>query len=965
VGNDLYEFGPFRVDPGKRRLVRDGTPVVLSPKAFDMLLVLINRRGQRLARTELLREVWPETVAGEQNLNQCVAVLRRALGDDPKIPDYIATLPGYGYSFIADVQVIGNGKVLSPPGSAAKSNRADGQAEQLSESTSAPADAEIGKSPKKLIQRLTVTTAILAALASGVYLYLIRHRHNEAHWEQLPAASTVVMRRSVAVLGFDNLSQRPSDGWLSTAISEMLSTEIGAGGKLRIIPRESIARARSDMNIASLDGLSNATLRKVQIELGADLIISGSYTLLRPSRNRNEEIRIDVRVQDVDSGKLIAVGETTDKVAHLFSLVRHAGSQLRQELGIDPISSSDSLQAMAAMPKSLEAAKLYAEGLSKLHDFDTLGARDSLERAVTIKPSFPLTLLYLSEAYASLGEQEKAIESAKKANELSNHLSRELQLQIQAQYAQSLSNYVKAGQVYQALWTFFPDNLDYGLGVANMEIALGKEKDALHTLNRLRDLPAPVSGDPRIDLAEASLRGHLSDFRQGLVPAQRAAVKAKARGERWLYARALEVQAGLLASLSDYQQAMPLDEQARQICESLGDLDCVSNVYRRIGYMKVDSDPIGAETALRKGLRIARQIGDSNQEGADLNGLAALFTSEGRLAEASQIYREGLQASRSRHDSFGIQMYLDNLGEDAIQQGNLKEAEQLEEEGLAVSRQSAQKVGIAYESMDLGKISELEGDLAKAAKHYQLAKSEFREIGIRSGIAWADSGLASVSRERGDFAISERQFDEALSLFRAGTDDGQIAEANLGLAELRIDESRGSDAVSFANRALNTFTRQKRSSDAARAMAVLAEGLLSEGHLKSAGIEARHAEDMLALSEDRLARLFVATSAESLIAELDERDDVRRLTTDVRRLAQVEAEARLRGLTPLALEAEIKINEIDVRSGSRAALTHLKQLESEAQSHGLASIARRASVATAEVASEEAPVKFKPRGGER
>src|ERR1700690_1117184 len=101
---DLYEFGRFRLDQAGRRLLRDGAPVILTPKVFDTLLVLVEHHGQSLSRSELIARIWPETSVDEHSLNQSIAVLRKVLDDNPRQPDYIATLPGRGYSFIAEVR---------------------------------------------------------------------------------------------------------------------------------------------------------------------------------------------------------------------------------------------------------------------------------------------------------------------------------------------------------------------------------------------------------------------------------------------------------------------------------------------------------------------------------------------------------------------------------------------------------------------------------------------------------------------------------------------------------------------------------------------------------------------------------------------------------------------------------------------------------------------------------------------
>lgn len=100
----LYEFGPFRLDPARRRLWREGAVVALKPKAFETLLVLVENRGRVMAKDELMRVLWPDTVVEENSLNKHISVLRRLLGESAADHKYIVTVHGRGYSFVADVR---------------------------------------------------------------------------------------------------------------------------------------------------------------------------------------------------------------------------------------------------------------------------------------------------------------------------------------------------------------------------------------------------------------------------------------------------------------------------------------------------------------------------------------------------------------------------------------------------------------------------------------------------------------------------------------------------------------------------------------------------------------------------------------------------------------------------------------------------------------------------------------------
>jgi eukaryotic-like serine/threonine-protein kinase len=95
----LLEFGPFRLDPEQRLLLREQQPVPLSPKAFDLLLILVQRSGQLVLKDDLMKLLWPDTFVDEFNLGQHVFQLRKALGEKAQGSTFIVTVPGRGYRF--------------------------------------------------------------------------------------------------------------------------------------------------------------------------------------------------------------------------------------------------------------------------------------------------------------------------------------------------------------------------------------------------------------------------------------------------------------------------------------------------------------------------------------------------------------------------------------------------------------------------------------------------------------------------------------------------------------------------------------------------------------------------------------------------------------------------------------------------------------------------------------------------
>jgi eukaryotic-like serine/threonine-protein kinase len=96
-GKELYEFGPFRVNPEKEILLRAGEPIQLTPKTFQILLVLVRHSNEVVTKEDLMKTVWPDTFVEEANLSRNIFMLRKALGERPQDHRYVVTVPGRGY----------------------------------------------------------------------------------------------------------------------------------------------------------------------------------------------------------------------------------------------------------------------------------------------------------------------------------------------------------------------------------------------------------------------------------------------------------------------------------------------------------------------------------------------------------------------------------------------------------------------------------------------------------------------------------------------------------------------------------------------------------------------------------------------------------------------------------------------------------------------------------------------------
>jgi len=144
-------------------------------------------------------------------------------------------------------------------------------------------------------------------------------------------ASVQDTRSAAAVLGFRNLSGRPDAGWISTALAELVSREISsASDVLRIVPAEEVFRAQRSLNLGAQDSLPKESLAKLRDSAGARWVILGSYLCVGPGSA--SPLRMAVRVQDTDSGRVVTNWSERGTVGELAAMASRAGAEVRKTL---------------------------------------------------------------------------------------------------------------------------------------------------------------------------------------------------------------------------------------------------------------------------------------------------------------------------------------------------------------------------------------------------------------------------------------------------------------------------------------------------------------------------------------------------------------------------------------------------------------------------------------------------------
>lgn len=450
----VYRFGPFRLDPAGRRLTREERSLCLTPKAFDVLVALVEARGEVVAREVLMDRVWPDTAVVDANLTQTVSVLRKVLGDTASDHDYVATVPGRGYQFTAPVEVVtpdhpgapaggepALDKTGGPPGSVqralARTQRSWaavgllalaavlGVLALLAVGSRGSAPEAVAPAPSLAVLPLTVLTPDTLNPALGVGL-------SDAITTRLSDRRSLIVRPTQTVLTATKREPEPLAAGRELRVGFVLSGTIRRGGdqvrtsvQLVDVEREQpLWAATFDQPADALftleDQIAGRIVRSLSLDgkapLGAawspagggglayeELIVGRARTLDRTRQGFQAAVVHFERALEHDPGYAPALGHLALARAVLATNGIAGGSSR------GPLQSArtEALRAIELAPELPEAH--HALGLVRmLDDYDWAGAIDAFEEAVGLDPVGFRGHYLLSMALTLAGDEERA-----------------------------------------------------------------------------------------------------------------------------------------------------------------------------------------------------------------------------------------------------------------------------------------------------------------------------------------------------------------------------------------------------------------------------------------------------------------------------------------------------------------------------------------------------------------------------
>src|SRR5262249_45528673 len=376
--NSIYEFGPFRLDPAEKTLSKDGESVALTPKAFDTLLILIEKSGRLVEKEELMKQLWPDTFVEENSLSQNIYLVRKALGEESQGARYIETVPRRGYRFNAPVREVSGGDAAIRAQLPVRNNEATIEAPATAGShfhlTSLPHPRRFSKT---LLFALTPALMLLA-----IWLIWSATRHSVAGFEA----------KSIAVLPFKPLGPlgaEASDAHLGLGITDAMISRFSGIQQITVRPTSAIFR---------YDGQPYDPF-KVGRELDVDAVLEGTLQQV------GDRIRVTVQLINVHNGAPLWSDTFDEKFTDVFAVQDAIAEQVAQALKLRLTTDERSHRTWRST-ENPEAYQAYARGLFFWNKRTEDGLSRSIEyfnQALAEDPHYALAWAGLADTYAVAG----------------------------------------------------------------------------------------------------------------------------------------------------------------------------------------------------------------------------------------------------------------------------------------------------------------------------------------------------------------------------------------------------------------------------------------------------------------------------------------------------------------------------------------------------------------------------------
>lgn len=382
----VFEFGPFRIDAVKRLLSREGETIPVTSKCLDTLLVLVEHPGEIVSKDDLMKRLWPDTVVEENNLTQQISLLRKALGERANEHRYVVTIPGRGYSFVAEVNTPHSGDMDLIVEEHIRSRitvDVDGEHETpllspKEEFKYLPSRVALGAG--RWGSRSTIVS--LAALLVGLTLFCVWFFSNR---NKTPGNGA---RKVIAVLPFKPINSDPTNDYLSTGMADALIAKLSNVQEISVRPTSAIIRYAGQPQDAHAIGR----------ELGVDSVLEGTV------QSAGERIRVTVQLVSVQDQNPLWAKSFDEKVTDILTLQDTISEQVAQNLMVK-LNGDEQNRIKKRDTENVEAYQEYLRGRYFWNQRTEDGLTRSLhhfQHAINLDSHYAQAYAGLADAYTLL-----------------------------------------------------------------------------------------------------------------------------------------------------------------------------------------------------------------------------------------------------------------------------------------------------------------------------------------------------------------------------------------------------------------------------------------------------------------------------------------------------------------------------------------------------------------------------------
>ena len=377
--NRFYEFANFRIDVAKHRLLKDGEPLPVTPKAVEILLLLAQNSGRIVEKDELMAAIWPDTVVEESNLTQTVYVLRKILGQDASGEKFIQTIPKRGYRFLHELRAVADESDLIVKHQT--TSRTDIR-EEVNPAEQALLPQGHGPKHRSLEPRIRIALRFMLPLSAAVLvttLIFFYWNHKSSSRENRPSI------RSIAVLPFQSIGVPESDSYLGLGLADALIGRLGNLKQIQVRPTSAVR----------VYATPPTDLKLVGRQLKVDAVLEGNIQRV------GDRIRVTVQLVNVADGAQLWSRQFDEQLTDMLGIEDAISTKITGSLATE-LTDQEQKQLAKRYTTNPEAYQAYLKARYYYNKGTAEGWQRTLQyfnEAIEKDPNFALAHAGLADAY--------------------------------------------------------------------------------------------------------------------------------------------------------------------------------------------------------------------------------------------------------------------------------------------------------------------------------------------------------------------------------------------------------------------------------------------------------------------------------------------------------------------------------------------------------------------------------------